>query len=60
MRPAEQLYCRVELKRQARREDGYWLDWKKVDMLASIKILDQLADTEPERVPEPFLIDASR
>lgn len=57
MPPAEQLYCRVELKRQARREDGSWLDWETVDMLASLKILDHLPERDAERVPEPFRID---
>ena len=51
---AEPHYSRVELKRQARREDGSWLDWEMVDMTANLKILDHLAHTEAERVPEPF------
>ena len=58
MPPAERLYCRVELKRQPRREDGSWLKWENVDMLANYKVLDQLADRDAERVPEPFRIDA--
>jgi RNA polymerase sigma factor (sigma-70 family) len=58
MPPAERLYCRVELKRQTRREDGSWLKWENVDMLANYKVLDQLADRDAERVPEPFRIDA--
>ncbi len=56
--PAERLYCRVELKRQARREDGSWLEWETVDMLANLNILDNLVDREAERVPELFRIDA--
>jgi RNA polymerase sigma factor (sigma-70 family) len=54
----EERYCRVELKRQARREDGSWLDWEMVDMIANLKILDHLANRQAERVPEPFRIDA--
>jgi RNA polymerase sigma factor (sigma-70 family) len=52
--PGGQLYCRVELKRQARREDGSWLDWEMVDSRANLKILDHLPSTEAERVSEPF------
>jgi RNA polymerase sigma factor (sigma-70 family) len=55
--PAGRLYRRVELKRQARREDGSWLDWEMVDMPAKFKILDHLVEREAERVPEPFRID---
>ena len=29
---SDRPYCRVELKRQARREDGSWLDWENVDI----------------------------
>ena len=56
--PGQRLYCRVDFKRQARREDGSWLDWEMVDMPANLEILDHLADREAERVPEPFRIDA--
>ena len=55
--PGGSLYCRVELKRQARREDGSWLDWEAVDMHANLEILDHLADREAEHVPEPFRSD---
>jgi RNA polymerase sigma factor (sigma-70 family) len=55
--PGGQLYCRVELKRRARREDGSWLDWETVDIIANIKVLDHLANREAERVPEQFRID---
>jgi RNA polymerase sigma factor (sigma-70 family) len=55
---AEQLYCRAELKRQVRREDGSWLDWEMVDMIANLKILDNLVVREAERVPEPFRLES--
>ena len=56
--PAERLYCRVDLQRQARREDGSWLDWENVDSRPNLKILDNLAATDAERVPKPFLMSA--
>ena len=56
--PVERLYRRIELKRQARREDGSWLAWEKVDLPASLAILENLADRDAERVPAPFRIDA--
>ncbi len=55
---SDRPYCRVELNRQIRQPDGSWLDWKWVDKRANLKILDNLPATDPERVPEPFLMDA--
>ena len=52
--PAWQLFSRVELKRQSRREDGSWMAWEKVNPRANLEILDNLAYREAERVPEPF------
>ena len=51
-------YCRLELERQARREDGSWPDWQNVDIRANLKILDNMPTRDAERVPEPFLMDA--
>jgi hypothetical protein len=41
---------RVDLERQARRDDGGWSDWAAVDVEANLKILDNLTELEAERV----------
>ncbi len=55
---SDRPYCRVDLKRQVRQEDGSWPDWENVDVRANLKILDNLAEMDPERVPKRLLMDA--
>jgi hypothetical protein len=55
---SDRPYCRVELERQTRRQEGSWPDWENVDARAKLKILDNLAATDAERVPQRFLMDA--
>ncbi len=51
---------RIDLERQARRDDGGWSDWTAVDADANLRTLDNLAEVASERVraearPEAFV-----
>ena len=49
---ARGMYTRVELQRQILQKDGKWSAWKKVDMVASLRILDNVPEIEAERTSE--------
>jgi RNA polymerase sigma factor (sigma-70 family) len=57
LHPGHRLYRRVELERQALRQEGSWSNWEEVDMVANLDILDNLHEIEEERVPEAFRDD---
>ncbi len=56
LKPANEIYCRVELERKTLQKDGSWSAWRSVDAEANLKILDNLTELEAERALEEFRV----
>lgn len=56
LKPARDVYCRVELQRKTLEKDGPWSNWQSVDMQANLSILDNVPEVEEERALEDFRV----
>ena len=50
--PGDYIYRRVDLVRQVLEKDGTWSAWKPVDLMANLRILDNVPEVEEERTPD--------
>ncbi len=54
---ASDAYRRADLQRQVLQKDGTWSPWGPIDLETKWEILDNLPETDEERLPERIRID---